>query len=257
MDSYDFDSEVFECNENCSCNVNKCHNRLVQFPCRLPFEVFKTEKHGWGLRCAVDLPAGTYLGEYTGRLITEDEFNYEIEDDSYCFDCGSHSRFTIDGRLYGNHLRFVNHSCRPNVRFAYVYVNPNMQYPRVCFFTLRDIPAGEELRLDYGPYYWPFLYMARGIACDCGLEDCMYKAEVIQDAIERGDRWWEYGWSNDEAADEEMDEAEDEEGEEAEGDDEAESEEPSEEGDEATAMDEEVSLTSSEESESISREPDV
>lgn len=40
----------------------------------LPLELFKAGAHkGWGVRCAKDIPAGTFICEYAGELIDEKE----------------------------------------------------------------------------------------------------------------------------------------------------------------------------------------
>lgn len=39
----------------------------------LPLEVFMTQSKGWGVRCGVDIPSGTFICEYTGELISNQE----------------------------------------------------------------------------------------------------------------------------------------------------------------------------------------
>ena len=41
---------------------------------QLPLEVFKTENgRGWGVRCSCDIPVGTFVCDYVGRLMTDIE----------------------------------------------------------------------------------------------------------------------------------------------------------------------------------------
>ncbi|CAG0908053.1 unnamed protein product [Cyprideis torosa] len=66
-----FRSGLYECNSRCACNRAKerCMNRVVQFPFNWKFQVFKTEKKGWGLRCLHDLPKGSFICTYVGQLL--------------------------------------------------------------------------------------------------------------------------------------------------------------------------------------------
>jgi hypothetical protein len=64
---------IFECGWRCGCNPKKCANRVVQKGIRLPLEVFKTDKKGWGLRSPKPIPAGTFVCEYVGELLTDAE----------------------------------------------------------------------------------------------------------------------------------------------------------------------------------------
>lgn len=64
---------IFECGWRCGCNPKKCNNRLVQKGIRVPLQVFKTEWKGWGLRSPKFIPAGTFVAEYVGELLTDSE----------------------------------------------------------------------------------------------------------------------------------------------------------------------------------------
>ena len=39
------------------------------------FQLFKTEKRGWGIRCLNDIPKGQFICVYTGEVLTEQEAN--------------------------------------------------------------------------------------------------------------------------------------------------------------------------------------
>jgi len=66
---------VFECNQRCSCHVDRCKNRLVGNGPTLPLEVFRCSdpSKGWGVRCNVDIPAGTYVADYLGEVLREED----------------------------------------------------------------------------------------------------------------------------------------------------------------------------------------
>ncbi len=54
--------------------------------------------------------------------------------------------YCIDARKYGNIARFINHLCEPNVVPVKVFINhQDLRFPRICFFTSREIKAHEEL----------------------------------------------------------------------------------------------------------------
>jgi len=64
---------IYECNYRCKCHQNRCKNRVVGRGMKIPLEVFKTKQCGWGVKTLVDIPAGTFVCEYIGELITEQE----------------------------------------------------------------------------------------------------------------------------------------------------------------------------------------
>ncbi|OAX38927.1 SET domain-containing protein [Rhizopogon vinicolor AM-OR11-026] len=154
--------EVIECNKSCACGPT-CSNRVAQKPRDIPIEIFKTRRCGWGARSTVRLPRGKVLGIYTGRLLRrEDVDNLPAEHIGYVFDLdgteirGQHNagaKFSVDSYDYGNWTRFINHSCAPNMKvFSVVFDTiQEVNMPYVAFVAVRDIPAGEELTIDYDP----------------------------------------------------------------------------------------------------------
>jgi len=67
---------IYECNSTCSCS-STCSNRLVQFPLRSRLQIFKTENRGWGIRTLDDLPQGTFIATYVGKLYGPEEGNIQ------------------------------------------------------------------------------------------------------------------------------------------------------------------------------------
>ena len=65
---------IYECNSQCRCSKT-CLNRVVQNPLRLNLQLFKTSNRGWGLRTLNDIPAGTFICTYVGRLYEATEGN--------------------------------------------------------------------------------------------------------------------------------------------------------------------------------------
>nr|XP_009859807.1 histone-lysine N-methyltransferase SETDB1-like isoform X3 [Ciona intestinalis] len=67
---------VYECNPKCKCNM-QCRNRLVQKGLQCRLQLFKTHKKGWGVRCLDDIPQGSFVCIYTGKIQTEENANQE------------------------------------------------------------------------------------------------------------------------------------------------------------------------------------
>jgi len=61
---------IFECNTNCKCSKT-CLNRVVQQPLSTMLQVFKTEIKGWGVRTLADIPKGSFICTYVGKLYAE------------------------------------------------------------------------------------------------------------------------------------------------------------------------------------------
>lgn len=93
----------------------------------------------WGLFAIDDIPAGAFIVEYRGEVITKKEgdkrgFEYDKIGMSYLFDMNdpfesddfemllqksyNYNFFPlcIDAANMGNEARFVNHSCDPNLK---------------------------------------------------------------------------------------------------------------------------------------------
>jgi SET domain-containing protein len=112
------------------------------------YEVRHSGIHGHGVFAARRIPGGTWIVEYTGERISNEEADRRYDDDSM----DQHHTFLfvlddaecIDAAVNGNDARFINHSCEPNCEAVYV--------PRdreIWIVARRDIAAGEELSYDY------------------------------------------------------------------------------------------------------------
>ncbi|CAN1164179.1 Histone-lysine N-methyltransferase SUVR5 [Linum perenne] len=115
---------VYECNNMCSCNKT-CPNRVLQNGVRARLEVFKTENKGWAVRAGEPILCGTFICEYIGEILGEDEANkrrisYGEGGCSYMYNIDDHTNdmsrivqgeanYVIDATTYGNVSRFINH----------------------------------------------------------------------------------------------------------------------------------------------------
>lgn len=81
---------IRECNVACKCNRKSCKNMVIQAGCQARLVLFKTRSRGWGVRTLDNLGRGTFVGVYSGELISV-AASYKRQDDTYLFNlCNSH-----------------------------------------------------------------------------------------------------------------------------------------------------------------------
>uniref|UniRef100_T1IV76 Histone-lysine N-methyltransferase n=1 Tax=Strigamia maritima TaxID=126957 RepID=T1IV76_STRMM len=173
---------IFECNRACRCWKN-CNNRVVQHRMLSRLQLFRTQGKGWGVRTLRDIPQGTFICEYIGELISDSEAD-QRDDDSYLFDLDNRDgeTYCIDARYFGNISRFINHLCEPNLVPVKVFVDhQDLRFPRIAFFSSRDIKAYEELGFDYGEKFWIIKY--KTFTCMCHSDMCKYSSHRIQELL--------------------------------------------------------------------------
>ncbi|CAG5085682.1 Oidioi.mRNA.OKI2018_I69.PAR.g10964.t1.cds [Oikopleura dioica] len=72
----------------------------------------------------------------------------------YAYDQAYYGGFSMDASGYGNEARFMNGCCSSdysNIMIVLIYDNrQDQRFPKICFFTCKDVKAGEELEFDYG-----------------------------------------------------------------------------------------------------------
>ncbi|KAL3526706.1 hypothetical protein ACH5RR_011362 [Cinchona calisaya] len=175
---------VYECNQRCGCSKN-CKNRVLQNGVRVKLEIFKTEKKGWAVRAREAILRGTFVCEYIGEVIDDQEASarrerygndgcrYFYEIDAQINDISrlteGHVSFVIDATNYGNVARYINHSCSPNLVNHQVLVESiDCQLAHIGLFANRDIAMGEELTYDYRYKLLP----GEGCNCLCGASNC-------------------------------------------------------------------------------------
>lgn len=175
---------VYECNQNCHCSIS-CKNRVLQNGVQVKLEVYKTENKGWAVRACEQILHGTFVCEYIGEVIDEQEATirrkrYGEEGCNYLYEIDAHSNdmsrlieeqdpYVIDATTYGNVSRYLNHSCLPNLTNHQVLVESmDCQLAHIGLYASRDIAIGEELTYDYR--YKQLL--GAGCPCLCGAPNC-------------------------------------------------------------------------------------
>jgi hypothetical protein len=131
-------------------------------------EVRESPIHGNGVFAKRRVPRRTLIGQYEGRRYEPGE---TIESDveggmTYLFALSDGG--TIDGSEGGNATRFINHSCAPNCAARETYDADDALVVEV--HTLRSIPVGAELFLDYRLIRDPSDDDPH--ACACGAPTC-------------------------------------------------------------------------------------
>ncbi|MDO8834691.1 MAG: SET domain-containing protein [Vicinamibacterales bacterium] len=112
---------------------------------------------GNGVFTKVAIPKGAYLGAYGGEFITEEEYLRRASAGQWVYMMGllgcakpqSGGLVTIDG-VNGNVFTRMNYA---PAEFQNVKFDKVCDAPFVKVVALRDITAGEELWVDYGPRY--------------------------------------------------------------------------------------------------------
>lgn len=148
---------IFECNSKCKCPPD-CANRQVQRGRQFKLEIFRTESKvkGWGVRALEKIPKGSFITHYPGEVVSLIEAGKRPT--TYLFDLGAHLdstdveyTYVVDASKYGNVTRFVNHSCSPNCRTLFTWIDrtANNLLPIIALFAIKDIRPFEELTYDY------------------------------------------------------------------------------------------------------------
>nr|DAD21781.1 TPA_asm: hypothetical protein HUJ06_023244 [Nelumbo nucifera] len=145
---------VYECNSMCSCDKT-CGNRVLQNGVRVKLEVFKTENKGWAVRAGEAISRGTFVCEYIGEVLTDQEAKrrserYGYEGCSYLYSIDPHINdingltegavpCVIDATTLGNVSRFINHSCSPNlVSYLVLVESMDCQLAHIGLYASRN-----------------------------------------------------------------------------------------------------------------------
>ncbi|KAJ6607552.1 hypothetical protein B0H10DRAFT_1646080, partial [Mycena sp. CBHHK59/15] len=161
---------IFQCGDGCSCDREKCRNRVSQHHEKIKINLMPAERKGLGVFVGEDIAGGRFINMFGGELITDDvcEARHSRDAKCYLFDidfkfaCDSKVKYVLDQTDRGNvsgtgNLEqqeaegpYTNHSCKPNCTVQGLYVNnADMEKPTLVLFASKDISAGEELCISY------------------------------------------------------------------------------------------------------------
>lgn len=195
---------IFECGSQCSCS-SSCQNRATQKGLKFRLDVFKTVDRGWGVRSLEMIAAGSFVCEYTGKLVADEETINAVSNREHILDARrlphkmprwgdvpsffpdrpssdimpelGNPEFIIDASHTGNVARFINHSCSPNLLVQKVLSeHSDVRFPQIKLFAMDNIPPLRELTFDYGyPADEELASEEKSIVCLCGSSDCRGK----------------------------------------------------------------------------------
>ncbi|KAJ7555828.1 hypothetical protein O6H91_05G056600 [Diphasiastrum complanatum] len=180
---------VKECWRKCGCD-KRCGNRVVQRGISRRLEVFwAPHGKGWGVRTLENLPAGAFVCEYVGEILTHEELEgrkmsksgYLKQPFPLLLDadlCSDHvlkngEPLCLDSTHYGNIARFINHRCYDaNVLDIPILIeSTDRHYYHVAYFTNRVVEVREELTWDY-EIDFDDKHSLKAFQCRCGSRFC-------------------------------------------------------------------------------------
>lgn len=133
-------------------------------PQKFAVEVKPSTIDGEGAFALQAVPARRKIGEIRGESVSTTEAFKRAraleKSTGRVFMIAVSNARAVDASESTDPLRFANHSCAPNMVLK-------VQQGRVAFYALRDIAAGEELTVAYGP-----THHAGRLACRCGAPGC-------------------------------------------------------------------------------------
>jgi uncharacterized protein len=128
-----------------------------------PVKIKKSKIAGTGAYSLKTIPAKRKIGNMTGEIISYKEAQKRIKKQRggilYMVEFDNDD-IAMDVSVHSNELRYINHSCNPNVYMR-------RAFRRVEYYTLRTIKKGEELTCDYGE-----THHEGKLPCKCGAENC-------------------------------------------------------------------------------------
>jgi len=133
---------------------------LMFYTQRLMLISGKSRIQGTGLYTDSAISVRVKIGDYVGERISIREARRRAKRRRTIAIIELDDNYAIDGAVRGGPLRFVNHSCDPNV-----FVR--IAYGRAEFYARRVILAGDELTCDYGDSQHE-----GKLPCRCGAEKC-------------------------------------------------------------------------------------
>ncbi|ETV81314.1 hypothetical protein H257_05868 [Aphanomyces astaci] len=164
-------SEYVVCPPDCTSRHRCANQRFDKHNAEAPHEVFVTQRTGLGVKASEVIPLGAFVMEYMGEVIRGDEFKKRLTQDTVdgkrdFYFLSIRDDYFIDGRLYSNSSRFINHSCQPN---CVIEVWKKCGIKRAALYALKEVGRFEELTFDYN---WWNTFDASNFECRCGAERC-------------------------------------------------------------------------------------
>ena len=116
---------------------------------------------GHGVFAVEPVPPRLKIGEIRGESISLAEARRRAIGQQRIMIVEISDRKAIDASRSTDPMRFTNHSCAPNARLV-------IRAGRIEFYSLREIPVGEEVTVNYGETH----HEGR-LQCRCGAPGCI------------------------------------------------------------------------------------
>ncbi|KAJ1019912.1 hypothetical protein NDA16_004193 [Ustilago loliicola] len=160
-----------ECSSS-KCRWGKlCRNQRFHRRQYVKVDIIHTEKKGFGLRAAQDIPKESFVYEYVGEVMNQPTFlermqQYRQEGIRHFYFMMLQPNEYLDATKKGGKGRFINHSCNPNCSVSKWQVGKHL---RMGIFAKRNIQKGEELTFNYNVDR----YGNDAQECFCGEPNCV------------------------------------------------------------------------------------
>ena len=141
--------------------------RLVARYCAFRLRLAPSPVHRHGLFTEERIPARRKVIEYTGEKINRRETKRRSEERPLHYLFTLDSYWAIDGAVGGSGAEYINHSCEPNLWTL-------ITRGHILYMSKREIPAGEELTIDYH-----FGKDVERVECRCGAKACRGTINVV------------------------------------------------------------------------------
>lgn len=141
-----------------------------EYQAPLPLSSFEVQQStvpdaGMGLFAGINIVESTYLFDYEGEVITEEEYfsrypngdgRYVARVDTGCFSLLGSEPVYIDGidPEKSNVARYMNSATENKANVYWKKQQFGSQAGAMHFYSLKDIQNGDELLFDYGSTYW-------------------------------------------------------------------------------------------------------
>lgn len=131
-------------------------SQLVREGHRAPIYIkWISDEVGYGVFAREDIPAGTLIAEYSGVVVPKNRVRNRTW--SWKYPIKGHfidtfpREVSLDGGIFGNEMRFLNHGDHRNT--SPVFVHDGTTWVN-CYYARKPIAQDEELLINYGKRYW-------------------------------------------------------------------------------------------------------
>ena len=116
-----------------------------------------SDEIGYGVFASEDIAAGSYIAEYTGivqlkKSVKNRTWSWKYPPKGQFMD-GFPDQVSLDGGVYGNETRFINHGDDATANASPVLIYNGTTWVN-CYFAKKLIAKDQEILTSYGKRYW-------------------------------------------------------------------------------------------------------